>query len=385
MGFTIEDMLTLTGDRYQMSMIAGKAGWSNSISWVLMIEDFTILRNFVGKELAVTTGMGFDSEEKLLTLIRQLNARHAAGLIVNTGFHINDISEAARNLCNELDLPLIIVPWEIYISDMIKDLSVRIFLQGMTDEQITAAFIKALASPDQAAAARQDLLPYFDVDGDFQIVLLTTQGLDTMDTVERRRIGYRMELYLENITHNCSFFYYDSSFVLICNNLPSDVTEQVITDFEVRMLTKMPEKECFIGISSRLKGLENLSTAYRRAQAALKMAVTTGVKRTAFDEMGIYRILCLVPDRALLGEMSQGLLKPLIDYDNTHDGQYVETLENYLALEGSLLATSEKMFIHRNTLMYRINKIKKLLGTDLSTSDEKLSYQIACLIMHMDF
>ena len=56
MGFTIEDMLTLTGDRYQMSMIAGSRGWSNSISWVLMVEDFTILRNFVGKELAVTMG-----------------------------------------------------------------------------------------------------------------------------------------------------------------------------------------------------------------------------------------------------------------------------------------------------------------------------------------
>ena len=84
MGFTIEDMLTLTGDRYQMSMIAGSRGWSNSISWVLMVEDFTILRNFVGKELAVTMGMGFESQEKLLTLIRQLSARHAAGLIINT-------------------------------------------------------------------------------------------------------------------------------------------------------------------------------------------------------------------------------------------------------------------------------------------------------------
>ena len=42
MGFTIEDMLVVSQDRYKMQMIAGSGGWSNSISWLLMLEDFTI-------------------------------------------------------------------------------------------------------------------------------------------------------------------------------------------------------------------------------------------------------------------------------------------------------------------------------------------------------
>jgi len=383
MGFTIEDMLTLTGDRYRMALIAGNHGWSNSISWVLMLEDLTILRNFVGKELAVTTGMGFDNEEKMLTLVKMLKEHHAAGLIVNTGFYVHEIPQSVIDFCDRESLPLLTVPWEIFIADMIKDLSVRIFLQGMTDEQIAAAFIKAITSPDQIAASRQDLLPYFDVHGHFQVVLLTTPGLDTMDTVERRRIGYRMELYLENVTHNCSFFYYDGDFVLICNNLPPDITEQVIEDFEQRIALRMPEKNICIGISTRMKDLENLSTAYNRAKAAVRMAAFTGKERIDFDDMGIYRLLYLIPDKALLREMSEDLLKPLITYDQQHDGQYIETLENYLRLGGSFSAMSEVMYVHRNTLMYRINNIKKMLKTDLTSSEDKLSYQIACLIMHM--
>lgn len=384
MGFTIEDMLTLTGDQYKISMIAGDHGWSNSISWLLMIEDFTILRHLVGKELAVTTGMGFDSEEKLLNLVQELHTRHAAGLVVNVGFYVAEIPQSVIDLCDEVNLPLLIIPWEIYLTDMIKDVSVRIFLQGMTDEQISAAFIKAIGSPDQAVTAKQDLLQYFDVDGVFQIILLTIPGLDTMDTVERRRIGYRMELFFENVTHNCSFFYYDSSFVLVCNDLPRNVTEQVLKDFEHRTHVRMPGTEYYLGIGSRIKNLENLSVTYMRAKAALNMAITTGKRRLYFDEMGIYRLLSLVPDKALLKEMSEDLLRPLINYDKDHDGQYIETLETYLELEGSFRAMAEKMFIHRNTLMYRVNKIKKLLGTDLSTSEEKMNYQIACFIMHMD-
>ena len=384
MGFTIEDMLTLTGDRYKMSMIAGQEGWSNSISWVLMVEDYAILRNFVGKELAVTTGLGFDSEEKLLSLVRVLSERHAAGLLVNTGFYVDEITQPGLDLCNALRLPLLTVPWEIYIADMIKDLSVRIFLQGMTDDQISAAFIKTIRSPDSSAAERQELLQYYDVDGDFQIILITIPGLDTMDTVERKRIGYRMELFLENISHNCSFFYYDGCFVLVCNNLPADITDQVIMDFQKRMAIRMPEVRFNIGVGSRIKDLSNMDTAYKRARAALDMAVHIGRTNMRFDDMGIYRLLSLVPDKVILREMSDDLLAPLILYDQKNDGQLVETLEKYFLFQGSYTAMAENMYTHRNTLMYRMNKIKKLLGTDLSTSKDMVNYQIACLIMHMN-
>ena len=63
MGFTIEDMLVVSADKYQMKLEAGEKGWSNSISWLLMLEDLTIIQNFSGKELAVTTGLGFQTEE----------------------------------------------------------------------------------------------------------------------------------------------------------------------------------------------------------------------------------------------------------------------------------------------------------------------------------
>ena len=55
MGFTIEDMLLVSRQKYKMELVAGKAGWSNSISWMLLLEDFTILKALSGKELAVTT------------------------------------------------------------------------------------------------------------------------------------------------------------------------------------------------------------------------------------------------------------------------------------------------------------------------------------------
>lgn len=71
MGFTIQDMMISSEERYRMKYLAGKNGWSNSISWVHLVEDTTIIRHFWGKELAVTTGLGFPTKEALMELARQ--------------------------------------------------------------------------------------------------------------------------------------------------------------------------------------------------------------------------------------------------------------------------------------------------------------------------
>ena len=123
MGFTIEDMLILSKTRYKMEMIAGDNGWSNSISWVHLLEDTTIIQHFWGKELAVTTGLGFKTTGALKELLEDLIRHHAAGLIINVGKYIMEVPREIIEYCNTNDFPLMIVPWEIFLSDIIKDFS----------------------------------------------------------------------------------------------------------------------------------------------------------------------------------------------------------------------------------------------------------------------
>lgn len=383
MGFTIEDMNLMAKDRYHMEFIAGKRGWSNSISWVLMMEDTAIIRNFAGKELAVTTGLGFDTEEKLLGLARKLVVCHASGLIINTGEYIHELPQSLCDYCDENDLPLMTVPWEVYLSEMIKDLSIRIFLQGTTDEEITRALIHAIEEPDNQENYRKVLLPYLDIDGEFQVVLFTTGGLDEMDTVERKRLGYRLQIYLENITHNGSFFYYDANFVLIMNDVSRKDFDEIVEGMISRTKRRMPEVHISVGAGSKVVDIASLRTAYQRAKAAVNMAQHMNRDMVHFDEMGIYRLLYSVSDKAILKEMSEDLLQPLLTYDAKHNSNYVEVLEKYLEYNGSIQAVAEAMYTHRNTIIYRVANIKKLLGTELDTTEERFQYQMAYYIRNM--
>lgn len=383
MGFTIEDMLVVSADKYQMKLVAGEKGWSNSISWLLMLEDLTIIQNFSGKELAVTTGLGFLTEEKMLDLVRELSWHNAAGLIINTGYYIKEIPEEVRKLCDHYDLPLLTVPWEVYLADMIKDMSIRIFLQSSTDEQISAALIRAIESPGSRDLYEKELLPHFDLDGTFQTALITTGNLDSMDTVERKRIAYRMQLYLTNLTHNGHFLYYDGYFVIVMNDMRPEDCADVMEAFADRAARKMPERRAWVGVSDQVTDISNLRISFRRAKAAVTMAENADDNIQFFDKMGLYRLLYMVDDPLLLTSLSDHLLQPLLEYDAQHGGGYLETLESYLKNSGSIKAMADELFIHRNTILYRMTNIKKLLGSTLEDSRDRMMFAIACMIRKM--
>ena len=383
MGFTIEDMLLVSADKYQMKLVAGEKGWSNSISWLLMLEDLTIIQHFSGKELAVTTGLGFQTEQKMLKLVEMLDERNAAGLLFNTGCYVHEVPESVIQFCDEHELPLLTVPWEVLLPDLIKDVSVRIFLQSSADEQISAAMISAIENPQSSDRYTQELLPFFDLDGTFEVALVSTGDLDRMDTVDRRRIGYRMQLYLTNLTHNGHFMYYDSCFVIIMNAMTAEDSAEILEAFAKKARLRFTDREIYIGVSNVVQNIGNLHVAYRRAKAAVEMAETRKKTLLYFDDMGIFRLLYMSEDRELLREMSEVPLAPLLEYDRLHDAGYVETLSSFLRHAGSIKAMAEEMYVHRNTIMYRMANIKKLLGCDLETPRERLTYTMACMILEM--
>ncbi|MCI9442276.1 MAG: PucR family transcriptional regulator [Ruminococcus sp.] len=383
MGFTIQDMMLISQEQYQMQFIAGHNGWSNSISWVHMVEDMVIIQHFWGKELSVTTGLGFDTTEKLQKLIEELIRRHGAGLIVNTGYYISEIPKELLDYCDENDFPLLTVPWEIHLADMIKDYSIRIFMQGAADKEISGALVQAIEQPANQEEYRQKLLPYFDEDGTFQVMLITTDHLDEMDTVDRQRLSYRVQVYLENITHNGNFMYYDSNFMLVVNALSEEWMDEIAAGMVRRAKRRMPDIPLYVGVGSRMTDISNLHVSYSRAKAAVQMAKKRKQDLLYFDRMGLYRLLYMVDDSRLLKEMAEEPLNPLLEYDRKHKSNYVDTLELYLKHNGSIQAVSEEMFTHRNTVIYRMNKIKELLGTDLEQTEERLPYQIAYYIRAM--
>ena len=97
----------------------------------------------------------------------------------------------------------------------------------------------------------------------------------------------------------------------------------------------------------------------------------------AFEETGAYRLLlsAMSEDPAELQRFYAETVEPLVAYDEQYETDLVPTLENFLDADGNVAGTAQRMYTHRHTIYYRLERVRELSGLDVSSSDgrEKLS------------
>lgn len=380
MGFTLADALNQSQEQYHLKLLAGQEGCSNTISWVHMIEDTTIIQQLWGKELVVTTGHGFQSEEELFMLIKYLIKYNSVGLIINIGKYIFEIPSAIIDYCNEQEFPLLTIPWEVHLADLIKDFCMRCLYSEKEDRELSKLFQEILTNNQIVEEARPQLMSAFDVDGNFQVVLISVEGSDNFNAIERRKIAFQIELCFEKIDSSYAFFWYDGYFVLIVNNLKADELKVIIDKMHKRAKKRIDDKRVYLGIGSQMKDLGQVYLSYKRAKAAILMAMQFELPIVFFEDMGVYQILFSIEDKQILIEMYHRLLQPLIDYDQKHHGELEKTLFYYLIYGESQITMAKNLYMHRNTINYRMNKIKELLNCQLDTFEEKVPYMLSYYI-----
>ncbi len=127
MSLTLKTLCTENDNQFKLTLRAGGNGYRNAVAWVHMVEDDYVIPYFHGSELVVTTGIKTESEPGWLSgLVRELHERGVAGLIVNTGKYILDIPEDILAYCDEAEFPLLTMPWEIHVTEMLQTFCTRI-------------------------------------------------------------------------------------------------------------------------------------------------------------------------------------------------------------------------------------------------------------------
>lgn len=102
-----------------------------------------------------------------------------------------------------------------------------------------------------------------------------------------------------------------------------------------------------------------------------------------YDDLGIYRILSFEGLQLELNHFYKEMLDSLVIYDKEKGTDLILTLKNYFESEGNLKKISEKMFLHYNTVVYRLQRIKEITGMNLENYEDRLNLQIALKIFDM--
>jgi DNA-binding PucR family transcriptional regulator len=98
---------------------------------------------------------------------------------------------------------------------------------------------------------------------------------------------------------------------------------------------------------------------------------------TLFEDLGLYRLLANMTDLTMVEAFVHDWLGSLIDYDEQKGAELVASLTCYLEYGGNYEATAQALTVHRNTLKYRLQRIRDISGRDLGDPDTSFNLQLA--------
>ena len=177
--------------------------------------------------------------------------------------------------------------------------------------------------------------------------------------------------------------FYGNQMVILCTDL-----EKANTDKGINRLKKFIEKHRLrLGVSEFFQGIENFQSYYFQAGAAIRIGATIDEKKRLFkyDDYKFFHLLEKVAGdgRNNLKDFVQTGLLTLKNYDREHQSELFYTL-NTLSDQGcNYKETCEILHIHRNTLSYRIDRIKAL--TQLELTDPKVQFDLAYSFRILEF
>ena len=135
-----------------------------------------------------------------------------------------------------------------------------------------------------------------------------------------------------------------------------------------------------IGHGAVRSGTAAVSHAAREAEQALLMGrrLHGADASTAFNDLGLYRLLYALQPLPELTAFREDMLAPLRQRDRA--GVLLATLKAYLAVNGSPTDAAGRLHLHRNTVLYRLGRIEEILGSDLRDADVRLTLHLALKI-----
>lgn len=370
---------------HYLQLIAGQAGIHRNFSGINVIESADLVSFCHPNELIVTTGIQLNhDEEQLKKLIISLYSKKIAGFIINIGPYIPRVPSSIIRFADEKQLPLFQFEWKYRIADLLK----------MTFELISKRQNKDYQQNNEKGILQQllfgancpyeemnELLKQKGISEDYSFCVITCLLENPEDRLSqyRKLIDYEFQKYFPHffcLEHNNQFIY----IVFFRDGYFKHISIKSIFR-NLYEKSRLGTKQLAIGMGNPYSSFHQAKKSYNESLTVIRL--TQLQEKSSFfqyKDIGAYSIILALYDNPIIKSFHQEMLGPLYVYDQMNGTDYVQFLRIFLEENGSVNRISKKLFLHRNTVNYKIRKLESLLGIDLNDHFAKTNLSIALMI-----
>ena len=137
--------------------------------------------------------------------------------------------------------------------------------------------------------------------------------------------------------------------------------------------------QCTVGIGTVVNNIKDLARSFKEAQVALEVGKVFDTERAivSYNHLGIARLIYQLPTTLCEMFLKEVFRKGSID---ALDHETLFTIQRFFENSLNVSETSRKLFVHRNTLVYRLEKIKKITGLDLREFEDAIVFKVALMV-----
>ncbi|MHB0856889.1 MAG: helix-turn-helix domain-containing protein [Anaerolineae bacterium] len=168
-------------------------------------------------------------------------------------------------------------------------------------------------------------------------------------------------------------------YLLVFCSFQQNMAERRVREWLQDALAHGAGRRCAAGVSRIVEGAAGLREAVNQALSAAELGQRIAGRQSPFyyEEMGLYRLLVALRGRDDLRRFYDESLGALVRYDLAHGTDLVHTLQVFFEENANGTQTARSLFVHRNTLNYRMQRIVEITGLDLNDAEARLALQLA--------
>ncbi|MEK5323197.1 PucR family transcriptional regulator [Aeribacillus sp. FSL M8-0254] len=379
--------LLLAPEFQHLQLIAGKDGLNRKLSGINVIESDDLIQFCRANELIVTTGIQMKNNTQMLErLVKRSFDKKVAGVIINVGPYIPEVPPSIIEFADNNHFPLIQMEWKYRVADLLKktfafiSMAQKEVTMHQEEEKILYNLLFRFKHLQQLVE-KQLQKRGISKGAELGIIVCTTKN-------NKKSINQYFDIILyefQNRYHDFLSLKHDNQLIFLIdkakvktNRIPFSKTVEKIYN---KVIEKDGELNLIIGMGNFYNSLGKMSKSYNEA---LTVIFLSQKHRNPFifkyKEIGAYKIILSVPDHSILKTFHQDMLGPLYLYDELHETDFVDFLRIFLEENGSANKISKRLFIHRNTVTYKIRKIETLLDVDLNNTFARTNLSVAFMI-----
>ena len=383
----------------QMKMAAGERGKWNRISNVHVVEEMTLL-DFVDEgELIVSMGCKLSAKvEEWEDFIDNCYRRKAAGFVLCLGYCLKTTPPELIQYCNELEFPLFELRSELRISNVIYSIYQAMFQEAEFQEERNRFFEELIQNRDKITSRKMQRACRYGYDPsvsyNISVVDILQYHTDKLDVKKEIMTVCEYDYLQQTETEINVFFGGKGGHVIVFRKSPYIVSlvpiqegidnHEMIKDLCGHLQAE--EIQVRIGVSGSLEELGQIPDCYEQSLYVLsllgseKEELWAGKTAAFFSDMKIQTLLFELKDTGMLEHIQDTILGKLFVYEKEQGVSLYHVLELYFQHECNISSTAKELYIHGNTLRYRLERIEQVLGCSLKDVDTIFDLKLAIYI-----